>query len=183
MTGRPVVGSGESAVKVIIRKGFGKGNEFRLLDGINMLGRDVSNRIRVLDPKVSRRHCKIRKIGRSLFVYDLTTKNGTLVNGKSVNEREIGIGDEIKVGGTILKVVDGDHLSPKERKRSGPFSFFRNITMAVLGEHRKGTTQAKDYDFARYERKSARLLWRPPVDTDPPEGSNETLVSQSEPDC
>jgi hypothetical protein len=172
----------ESTVKIIIEKGPGRGDEFRLLDGINMLGRDVSNRIRVLDPKVSRKHCKIRKIGQSLFVYDLTTKNGTLVNGRSVTEHELEIGDEVKVGGTILKVVDDDYIPRRRIRRPSPVSFFRNITMAVLSRRGRETEQVPGYGFAKFERKSGRLYWRPSVETDPPEASSETLISQSDPD-
>ena len=169
-------------MKVFIKKGLGRGDEFRLLDGMNMLGRDTSNRIRLLDPKVSRKHCKIRKIGQSLFVYDLTTKNGTLVNGQSVSEHELRIGDEIKVGGTILKIVDDDYVPEKGVSRASPVSFFRNITMTVFGQRRKGTAQAPDYEFTKYQPNDRSLFWRPPVDADSPEGDSETLISQSDPD-
>ena len=172
----------ESTVKIVVKKGPGRGEEFRLLDGNNMLGRDVTNRIRLLDSKVSRKHCKIRKIGQSLFVYDLTTKNGTLVNGEAVNERELSLGDEIKVGGTILKIVEEGYVAEEGVGRSSPVTFFRRLTMAVLGRRQKGPEQAADYEFTKFERKSSRQFWRLPVDTDPPEGRDETLVSHSNPE-
>ena len=47
-------------VQVVVEKGSGKGSVFRLHDGVNMLGRDIGNRIKLSDPKVSRLHCEIR---------------------------------------------------------------------------------------------------------------------------
>jgi len=91
-------------MKLIIVKGSGEEKEFRLHDGMNTVGRGITNRIRLLDPRVSRKHCRIRKIGLSLTVSDLGTKNGTLLNGRSVVEEELKVLDEIKVGKTTLRI-------------------------------------------------------------------------------
>ncbi len=160
-------------MKLVAIKGIGSRAEFRLHDGFNTVGRDISNRIRLLDPKVSRRHCKIRKVGRSLFLYDLGTKNGTVVNDETVTVRELRIGDRIKVGTTVLQVVDDDFEFRKMAKGSIPASFFRMITTTVF--RRRPRVEAKAYPL--FPRKSMRAIWRPSVDTDPPEGRRETIVS------
>jgi predicted component of type VI protein secretion system len=169
-------------MKLIVVKGSGAGTEFRLHDGINMLGRDVTNRVRLLDTKVSRRHCRIRKLGRSLFLFDLGTKNGTLVNGVSVEEQELRIGDQIKVGSTLLEVADEHHVSGKAYESPAPASFFRSITMAVFGQRRRQGAAAVEGEFGKFFRRTRKSFWRPSVDTDPPEGRRETVISHSDPD-
>ncbi len=152
-------------MQVVIEKGIGAGTVFRLHDGTNTLGREVSNRIRVLDPRISRSHCKIRKIGQSLFLSDLGTRNGTCVNGESVSECELQIGDRIELGNTVLRILD-EEFEPKQiPEQPAPFSFFRVISMAIFGR-----------------RRARKNIWRPPVDTDPPEGRLETTVSDPDAD-
>ncbi|RJP69132.1 MAG: FHA domain-containing protein [Candidatus Abyssobacteria bacterium SURF_17] len=169
-------------MKVIVVKGAGAGTEFRLHDGINMLGRDVTNRIRVLDPRVSRKHCKIKKICRSLFLSDLGTKNGTAVNGNTVSEIELVIGDEIRIGSTTLRVVDEDYESADTAYPSKGVSFFKQITMAIFGNRERAKAGVIEEEFPKFSRKPRKRLWRPTVDTDPHEGRRQTIPPHSNPD-
>lgn len=169
-------------MKVVVKKGVGAGTAFWLHDGMNMLGRDVTNRIRLLDPRVSRRHCKIRKIGRSLFIYDLGTKNGTLVNGDPVSEQELAIGDQIKVGNTIVTIVDASYVPEKTVEQPGAFSFFRHMPFVFFGQRRGREVEKVDEDFAKFARKGRRPIWKPHVDTDPPEGRSKTVIPHTDPD-
>ena len=170
------------AVKVVIEKGTGAGEVFRLHDGINTLGRDVVNRIRLLDPRVSRNHCRIRKLGNSLSIVDLGTRNGTMVNGRSATEAELAVGDLIKVGNTSLRIVDEEYQPERPFRQPGPFSFFRQLSMAFFGRPRSPKTDVSDDEFIWFARRSRSSMWRPPVDTDPPEGRQKTEVSYSDMD-
>ena len=97
---------GELTLKLIVEKGSQTGSAFRLYDGINTLGRETTNRIKLMDLRVSRNHCEIRKLAQSLFITDLGTRNGTLVNGKTVRKQELKVGDRIQVGNTVLRVAE-----------------------------------------------------------------------------
>lgn len=152
-------------MQIVVEKGIGAGTVFRLHDGVNTLGREATNRIMLLDPKISRKHCTIRKVGQSLFLSDLGTRNGTSVNGESVGERELQIGDRIKLGNTVLKIL-GEEFEPKQiPKQPRPFSFFRVISIAIFGR-----------------RRTRKDIWKPPVDTDPPESKFKTAVSDPDAD-
>lgn len=48
------------------------------------VGRAVGNRIRVLDPFVSAHHCVIERRGLRFVLQDLSTTNGTAVDGRRV---------------------------------------------------------------------------------------------------
>ncbi|MGL6076907.1 MAG: FHA domain-containing protein [Fimbriiglobus sp.] len=62
------------------------GKDFVLVLGINTIGRLSDNTIAIRDEHVSRRHCAIvvHQDGR-VEVYDVASKNGTVVNGKKIN--------------------------------------------------------------------------------------------------
>ncbi|RJP14881.1 MAG: FHA domain-containing protein [Candidatus Abyssobacteria bacterium SURF_5] len=167
-------------MKLVLIKGSGEIREFRLHDGINTIGRGVTNRIRLLDPGVSRRHCRIRKLGLSLFLSDLGTKNGTHVNGQSVKEQELKLFDEIKIGKTILKLVEQDYPSEMALQTSEP-GFLRNLLNFFLRRKYQPAEQAGN-DFARFARKSRKKIWRPRLDTDPPEAHVDTAFSHTDPD-
>ena len=157
--------SRELSVQIVVEKGIGTGTVFRLHDGVNTLGREVSNRIRLLDPRISRNHCKIRKIGQSLLLSDLGTRNGTSVNGESVGECELQIGDRINLGNTVLRILDEEFEPKQVPEQPRPFSFFRVISMAIFGR-----------------RRARKDIWRPPADTDPPESKFKTAVSDPDAD-
>lgn len=169
-------------MKIVIVKGAGKGTVFRLHDGMNALGRDASNRVRLLDPKISRKQCKLRKIGRSLYLYDLGTKNGTFVNNNPVSEMELEIGDEIKVGKTVLKVVDEDHASQTVSEEPDRTSFLKNLYRTLFGGREPRRTDSSEGEFARFSPRGRKRLWRLPVDTDPPEARHDTVTQHTDPD-
>jgi hypothetical protein len=82
------------------------------------VGREVGCAFRFNDPAVSRRHLRFVRPGSGhddVFVEDLASSNGTLLNGRAVSSRtQICDGDVISVGSRMLTVrlVDDDDLLP-----------------------------------------------------------------------
>ena len=73
------------------------------------IGRADDNDLVARDGRVSRHHGRI--VGRrgTLVYVDLGSTNGSRVNGESVNEVVLGIGDRLEIGDTELVVeVAGD---------------------------------------------------------------------------
>lgn len=166
-------------MQIFVEKGSGKGSVFRLHDGTNTIGRDIGNRIRLLDPRVSRCHCKIRKVGRSLFVIDLGTRNGTHVNGELITEREreIGVGDRIVVGATVLRVADEEHEPEFASRQPSAPSLFRAIATALFSRKKERATNGGPDGSYKFVRKGNRALWKPRANTDSPEGRRTTVIS------
>jgi hypothetical protein len=54
---------------------------------------------------VSRRHCKVQYLANQFVVMDLESRNGTIVNGQSVERKVLENGDRIEVGDEILRFV------------------------------------------------------------------------------
>lgn len=167
---------GESVLKMVIEQGSQTGTVFRLHDGMNTLGREPSNRIRLFDPRISRNHCKIRKVGKSLLVIDLGTRNGTLVNGNAVKRAELEVGDCVKIGNTVLRVADDEYEPPRATgKPSSSPSFLHHISGVFGGKRRRQKLNISSAEFEQLVSKSRRGIWKPPLDTDPPETKRTTL--------
>lgn len=78
------------------------------LDAIASLGRDVNNTIVVDDPFASGEHAAITFRGRSWYVEDLESTNGTFLNGGQVaGATPIGYGDEVQIGEVRLRLERG----------------------------------------------------------------------------
>jgi hypothetical protein len=69
------------------------------LDAITTLGRDVNNSIVVDDQFASAEHAVLTFRGRTWYVEDLRSTNGTFVNGSPVDGvAPLGYGDEVQIG-------------------------------------------------------------------------------------
>ena len=75
------------------------------LDAITTLGRDVNNAIVIDDPFASTEHAVLTFRGRSWYVEDLESTNGTFVNGRAVaGVSPLGFGDEVSIGQVRLRL-------------------------------------------------------------------------------
>ena len=75
------------------------------LDAITTLGRDVNNAVVVDDQFVSAEHAVLTFRGRTWYVEDLNSTNGTFVNGSPVDGvAPLGYGDEIQLGQVRLRL-------------------------------------------------------------------------------
>jgi FHA domain len=75
------------------------------LDAITTLGRDVNNAIVVEDQFVSAEHAVLTFRGRTWYVEDLESTNGTFVNGSPVDGlAPLGYGDELQLGEVRLRL-------------------------------------------------------------------------------
>jgi Nif-specific regulatory protein len=76
-----------------------EGAVFALADDEVSIGRDPSSTLQIDDPLVSRRHCSIRRQAEERFeIRDLSSRNGTLINGVPVVERVLRHGDGVRLG-------------------------------------------------------------------------------------
>jgi len=82
------------------------------IDGAGVtLGRGLESDIRLKDIKSSRRHCQILKTARGYEVVDLSSGNGTFINGVQIKQQVLNPGDKIQIGSTTITFQDGDGAS------------------------------------------------------------------------
>ena len=75
------------------------------LDAVTTLGRDVNNAIVVEDRFASAEHAILTFRGRTWYVEDLGSTNGTFVNGSEVDGlAPVSFGDELQIGQVRLRL-------------------------------------------------------------------------------
>jgi len=89
-----------------VKTGPNKGKMYEVREESLQVGRDVPNGIQVMDQGVSRRHAEILRIGEMFFIRDLESRNGTFVNEKPVKEEILRVGDQVRIGSTIMVFED-----------------------------------------------------------------------------
>jgi pSer/pThr/pTyr-binding forkhead associated (FHA) protein len=93
-----------------VMEGPAKGKQVDLEGDIVFVGRGAKNDIQINDYTVSRMHLKIFSIGTAVFVEDLKSSNGTLVNGVPLEPgegRQVEGEDLIALGDTVIRLVEG----------------------------------------------------------------------------
>lgn len=77
--------------------------QFELGDALISVGRASDNDVIVDDALVSRHHCQLKLQHGAYSFADLGSRNGSSVNGQSVDEIALGPGDIIRIGDTTLE--------------------------------------------------------------------------------
>lgn len=102
-----------------------------------VLGRDSElSQIVLADSQCSRAHCVIARQGNGFSFEDLGSRNGTLINGNKIPKAPLRHGDELKIGGTKVKVElvsEQQDNDPLVGRRLGGFDLH-----SVLGRGRFG---------------------------------------------
>lgn len=101
--------------RLLVIKGADEGKQFDLAGPQITVGRDASNRIRLHDTEVSRRHAEFRQVDNGYVLVDVGSVNGTFVNNAKVQEALLHAGDQIVIGQTMLVFSSGraDDQEPK----------------------------------------------------------------------
>ncbi len=77
------------------------------------LGRGLESDIRLKDIKASRRHCQIVKTPKGFQCVDLSSGNGTFLNGVQINKQQmLAPGDKIQIGSTTITFEEAEAAKP-----------------------------------------------------------------------
>jgi predicted component of type VI protein secretion system len=88
---------------LLVRTRGGQCNRQELRGNLTV-GRSVECGLCLVDPRLSRQHCRIEQDEKAWVVEDLSSRNGTYVNGERVAGRQaLCDGDEITVGSVLMR--------------------------------------------------------------------------------
>jgi hypothetical protein len=103
--------------RLVMAQGPTPGKVFELVKDILTIGRDVSNDIVVNDAEVSRHHSRLTRQVGGYMIEDLSSTNGTFVNGQRlIGPRPLSRGDQIGLGETV--VFGYEQLAPAESSQA-----------------------------------------------------------------
>ncbi len=88
---------------LVALNGAQKGQDFRLVDGKNMIGTAADTDIVLTDQYMSSRHAVLRHEEGVFVLVDLDSTNGTYVNDSRVSKEELIDNDRVRLGRTELK--------------------------------------------------------------------------------
>ncbi len=97
--------------RLLVIKGADEGKTFELTGDRIGVGRDASNRIRLNDTEVSRRHAEFVHTPDGFRLLDVGSVNGTYVNSHSIRDVLLQPGDQVQIGQTVL-VFSGPRGDP-----------------------------------------------------------------------
>ena len=152
---------------LIAEAGPDRGREITVPEGEISLGRSSQNDVCLVDPILSRHHCRISFHGGVLSVEDLDSANGTLVNGEEIKTAELHDGDTVTIGDTVLRVRQAPQAETQTEIAPPPVIDLGPSTASVEGAPAAPSTEAVvDLGF---EKSSADAIetkkpnWRPLV--------------------
>jgi len=94
-------------MKLYLLNGEERGRTYEIKDGVTLVGRSPRNHIQLGDSSVSREHIRIIKENGTLFIQDLSSRNGTFVNGNRIEAGrriEVKEGTPISIGNTFFSL-------------------------------------------------------------------------------
>ena len=124
--------------KLYVMGGKKEHQSFDLKSETIYIGRDQENDIQIDDKYISRKHLKLQRKGNKYFIQDLNTKNGTFVNGKQINPKELfelGEGHTIVIGMSVICLDEGssedvlallDSIKPEKSTRDARPIYFKD---------------------------------------------------------
>jgi hypothetical protein len=80
------------------------GKQIRLSDTVTLIGRSSECDLVLKSASVSKRHCQIVAEDNEIWVEDLESANGTLVNGQMIERCRLKTGDVLEIAGHAFKV-------------------------------------------------------------------------------
>lgn len=97
-----------------------------------LIGRGTASTIKLIDPSMSRVHCRLLSRGGRVILTDAGSRWGTFVNGERVDESEIRPGDQIEIGETVITLrTEG---RPEATTVAPPIDRARQLRKARAGE-------------------------------------------------
>lgn len=97
--------------------GVNKGTSFYLEGRRAVIGRSENVEISILDPKASRQHAEVVRMGDTYVITDLKSQNGVIVNDLKIAQHKLTSGDKIIIGSTVFK-FDRFEVEKKELELS-----------------------------------------------------------------
>jgi sigma-B regulation protein RsbU (phosphoserine phosphatase) len=115
-----------------------------------VVGRAMDADLTLADPFLSRRHSRFFRTGADLFVEDLGSRNGTIVNGQAIRQAtRVEPGDVVKISNSVIAI-----LAPAPAKAPEPADDFLDGTVfrraSDLLDRQSAPAAANAADLRRY---------------------------------
>jgi two-component system, cell cycle sensor histidine kinase and response regulator CckA len=120
-----------ASAKFTVIEGRAKGRRFKV-DQSATIGRSPEATIMLEDPEVSRMHARVTRAASGSFeIADLSSRNGTFVNGHRVTARLLNYGDKIRVGPNTMLEYYGFDATEEQIIQRERFEAIGRLTIGI----------------------------------------------------
>lgn len=148
-------------VNLVLIKKDGSTEHFALPSSVTFIGRRQDCDFCIPLNCVSRRHCEINMDNGNVMIRDLKSRNGTLINGRPIEEARLNPGDILKIGPVELVLQVNDNPPSFQSYLQGvasstaaePASYSQDETQEAefsidqdLSDFDPGRSQTTDFD-------------------------------------
>lgn len=130
--------------EILVTVGPLRGRRFAVTERGLRLGRSSTCEIAMPDPALSRNHCLFELRDGDLWVTDLASANGTVVNGVALgaDSRRLAVGDVVSAGDSSLVIVGAGEPAPTQRQPGAAGTADASALDLGLGEEREAEAAA-----------------------------------------
>lgn len=134
----------KKTLEILVTVGPLRGRRFAVTERGLRLGRSSTCEIAMPDPALSRNHCLFELRDGDLWVTDLASANGTVVNGVALgaDSRRLAVGDVVSAGDSSLVIVGAGEPAPAQRQPGGAGTADASALDLGLGEEREAEAAA-----------------------------------------
>lgn len=134
----------KKTLEILVTVGPLRGRRFAVTERGLRLGRSSTCEIAMPDPALSRNHCLFELRDGDLWVTDLASANGTVVNGVALgaDSRRLAVGDVVSAGDSSLVIVGAGEPAPTQRQPGSAGTADVSALDLGLGEEREVETAA-----------------------------------------
>jgi pSer/pThr/pTyr-binding forkhead associated (FHA) protein len=100
------------SVRLVVVVGPDQGRIITLAQGPNVVGKAEGCALVLTDPAVSRQHLEFEVTGDGVVVRDLGSTNGSFFAGTRFREVTVGIGANLTIGSTSLRLIGPNDVEP-----------------------------------------------------------------------
>ena len=118
------------------------------------LGRGLESDVRLKDIKASRRHCQVVKTPKGYQCVDLSSGNGTYVNGVQIKSQMLSPGDKITIGSTTILFQEAAKAVVPSKAATGKVPVASPAPVPVLAPSKRATAKMQ---VAPTRRSTSRL--------------------------
>jgi Nif-specific regulatory protein len=118
------------------------------VDADVQIGRDAGMAVVLGDSKVSRHHATITREGDGWVVIDAESRHGTFCNGDRIERRLLRDGDQLQIGGTVLRFEQADNPSAVALHLAHTEQPVRDDRLAVFYQLAEATSAIDDPEAA-----------------------------------
>ncbi|MEW6736017.1 MAG: NAD(P)-binding domain-containing protein [Acidobacteriota bacterium] len=119
-------------------------NDDLVIEGDSLtLGSALGNDVLLNHPTVSRSHAGIREIDGTFWIKNLSSSNGTIVNGALIDTVQVQAGDTIQIGTFVLRPTVSDHELTIEIEKQIDMVAAVNRGTQLFGDPRQAAASGK----------------------------------------